>query len=58
VFLFCGLALNGRRLGISFWALVVWAIAVNTFGALTFDRPRYAKLYYQQPSQGNLYQPD
>lgn len=58
VFLFCGLALNGRRLGITFWVLVAWAIAVNTFGAVTFDRPQHSRLYYQQPSQGNLYQPD
>ncbi len=58
VFLFCALALNGRRFGVTFWALTVFAIAVNAFGAVTFDRPAYSRLYYQQPSQGTLYQTD
>ncbi len=58
VFLFCALALSGRRLGPAVWLLTACAIAVNAFGALTFDRPEYAKYYYMQPSQGNLYQPD
>jgi hypothetical protein len=58
VFLFCALALMGRRLGAMFWLLTLCAIAVNTFGAVTFDRAKYARLYYQQPSQGALYQPD
>lgn len=57
-FLFCALALSGRRLGVTFWVLTVWAIAINTFGAVTFDRPQYNRLYYQQPTQGTLYQPD
>lgn len=58
VFLFCALALCGRRLGPAFWALTLLAIGVNAFGAVTFDRPKYAKYYYMQPSQGTLYQPD
>jgi hypothetical protein len=58
IFLFCALALCGRRLGPMFWALTALAIGVNAFGALTFDRPAYSKLYYMQPSQGALYQPD
>lgn len=58
VFLFCGLALCGRRLGPLFWALTLWAVLVNAFGAVTFDRARYARFYYQQPSQGSLHQPD
>jgi hypothetical protein len=58
VFLFCALALNGRRFGVTFWALTLLAIAINAFGAITFDRPQYSRLYYQQPSQGSLYQPD
>ncbi len=58
IFLFCALALTGRRPGPIFWALTVAAIAINAVGAVTFDRPAYARLYYQQPSQASLYQPD
>lgn len=58
VFFFCALALSGRRLGPIFWALTTLAVAINAFGAVTFDRPKYAKYYYMQPSQGTLYQPD
>lgn len=58
VFLFVALALSRARLGALFWALTLFAVAVNAFGAVTFDRPQYAHLYYQQPSQKTLYQPD
>jgi hypothetical protein len=58
VFLFCALALSGRRFGPLFWALTALAIAINAFGALTFDRPEYARFYYMQPSQVTLFQPD
>jgi hypothetical protein len=58
VFLFCALALCGRRLGPLFWVLTLIAIGINAFGAITFDRPKYARYYYMQPSQGTLYQPD
>lgn len=58
IFLFAAFALAGRRLGPMFWLLAAWAVAVNTFGAITFDRAEYARFYYQQPSQGALYQPD
>jgi hypothetical protein len=58
VFLFAALALSGRRFGWVFWSLAVWGVVVNFFGAVTFDRASYAKYYYQQPSQGAIYQPD
>jgi hypothetical protein len=58
VFLFCALALSGRRLGPIFWTFTLIAIAINAFGAVTFDRPQYARYYYNQASQGTLYQPD
>jgi hypothetical protein len=58
VFLFCALALSGRRLGPIFWTLTLVAIAINAFGAVTFDRPKYARYYYNQATQGTLYQPD
>jgi hypothetical protein len=57
VFLFAALALSRPRLGPGFWVLSAWALAVNTFGAVTFDRAQYAHLYYQQASQETLYQP-
>ena len=58
VFLFCALALSGRRFGPLFWLLSLLAVAINAFGAITFDRPQYARYYYMQPSQVTLYQPD
>lgn len=58
VFLFCALALCGRRLGPTFWALTLLAVGINAFGAVTFDRPKHARYYYNQASQGTLYQPD
>ena len=58
VFLFCALALSGRRFGPVFWSVTAFAVAVNAFGAVTFDRPQYARFYYMQPSQTTLYQPD
>ncbi|HTV25847.1 MAG TPA: hypothetical protein VMG12_44425, partial [Polyangiaceae bacterium] len=39
VFLFCALALCGRRLGAFFWTFTLLAIVINAFGAVTFDRP-------------------
>ncbi|MEY4546402.1 MAG: hypothetical protein RL685_2597 [Pseudomonadota bacterium] len=56
-FLFLALALSRPRLRWHFWLLTLWAVAVNTFGAVTFDRARYSRFYYQQPSQETLYQP-
>jgi len=54
--LFALLALGGRRFGKAFYALLVVAIAINTFGALTFDRaPRF---YDTDASQRVIFQPD
>jgi hypothetical protein len=58
VFLFVALALSGTRFRVLFWALGAWCIAVNSFGAVTFDRAEYAHFYYEQPSQETLYQPN
>ncbi len=57
VFLFLALALSRPRLRWHFWLLTLWAVAVNSFGAVTFDRARYSRFYYQQASQETLYQP-
>jgi hypothetical protein len=50
------LALGGRKQGWVFHLLLVFAIAVNLFGAITFDRvPRF---YDQDPTQQVIFQPD
>lgn len=49
-------ALSKRRFGWGFVALLVLAVAINTFGAITFDR---AQLFYDDDgSQERLFQPD
>ena len=58
VFLFCLFAVGGFRLGPLFYATAVWSIVVNSFGALSFQRPRFAKYYHQEGSQTVMYQPD
>jgi hypothetical protein len=55
-FLIVLLALGRRRFGPGFYALLVFSIAVNLFGAVTFDRSwRY---YDNDGSQNRLFQPD
>ncbi|HVZ35376.1 MAG TPA: hypothetical protein VG963_23275, partial [Polyangiaceae bacterium] len=55
-FLIVLLALGGRRFGPGFYACMAFAIAVNTFGAITFDRtPKY---YDNDGTQTRLFQPD
>jgi len=56
VLLFVMLALGGRRFGKAFIALTVVAIAINTFGAITFDRAH--KFYDKDGSQKVIFQPD
>jgi len=58
VFLFCLLGIGGFRLGPLFWSAAVWSVVVNAAGALTFQRPAYAKYYHQEGSQTVVYQPD
>lgn len=56
VALFALLALGGRPFGWSFRGLVLIAVVINAFGAVTFDRvPRY---YHIDGSQNVLFQPD
>lgn len=54
ILLFVMLAVGGRRLGSTFWMAAVWAIAWNTFGAVTFERNG---AYYAYDSD-HVYQPD
>lgn len=57
VLLFALLALGGRKLRTpGFVVAMIFAIAVNTFGAITFDR---AWQYYDDDAtQERVYQPD
>jgi hypothetical protein len=58
VFLFTLLAVVENRFGKLFAAAAVWSVAVNAFGAVTFDRGEFSRFYYEDPSQKILYQPD
>jgi hypothetical protein len=58
VFLFVLIALSGRRMGAAFWALALFGVVVNAFGAITFDRGEYRKFYYEDRSQKTFFQPD
>jgi hypothetical protein len=55
-FLFVLLALGGRRFGVGFFACLVLAFVVNTFGAITFDRSW--QFYDNDRTQNRLFQPD
>ena len=50
------LALGGRRFGVGFHLLLVFAIAVNAFGAITFDRAH--AFYDDDGTQERIFQPD
>jgi len=58
VFLFAMLAIAGPRFGPPLYALAAWGIAVNTFGAVTFDRAGFQQFYYTDSSQQIIFQPD
>ena len=55
-FLIVLLALGARRFGPGFYACLVLAITVNTFGALTFDRN--TPFYDNDRTQNRVFQPD
>jgi hypothetical protein len=50
------LALGGRRFGSGFTLALLFAIAVNTFGAITFDRAH--QFYDDDGTQDRLFHPD
>jgi hypothetical protein len=56
VLLFALLALGGRKFGWRFMALTVLAIAINLFGAITFDRAQ--RFYDKDSTQRVIHQPD
>ena len=53
------LAVTGHRFGKLFWALAAsWSIAVNPFGAATFDRGEFKKRSLEDASQRIFYEND
>lgn len=57
-FLFALLAVGARPLGAWFRVAAVWAIAVNAFGALTFDRAPFTRFYFQDSTQKIVFPQD
>jgi hypothetical protein len=57
-FLLAMIAVSGRRLRAPFWLLAAAAVAVNAFGALTFQRAGYERFYFVDGTQKVLFQPD
>lgn len=45
VFLFVMLAVGAQRLGRRFWFCAAWAVAINLFGARSFERADFAQFY-------------
>jgi hypothetical protein len=45
VFLFVMLAVSAERLGRRFWICAAWAVALNLFGAMSFERAGFAQFY-------------
>ena len=56
VLLFALMALSRRRMGIGFAVLFCWSVAINAFGAATFDRA--GQYYNGDGTQEVMYQPD
>ena len=56
--LFMMLAVGARRLSATFWVAAAVAVAVNCFGAVSFQRAGYERWYFVDPTQRVLYQPD
>jgi hypothetical protein len=60
ILLFMLLAIGGRSFGTLFRLAAGWGIAINLFGAATFDRfdARFDRYYFRDGSQAIVYQPD
>ncbi|MEM9069631.1 MAG: hypothetical protein AAGE52_14050, partial [Myxococcota bacterium] len=54
--LFVLLAIGRRRFSVGFAALLVFSIAINLFGAVTFNRA--GQFYDDDNTQETLFQPD
>jgi len=58
VFLFALLVVNGVALRRAALALALLGVVVNAFGARTFGRAEFADLYFTDPTQRVVHQPD
>jgi hypothetical protein len=58
ILLIAMLAVGGSRMGRRFWAVAALGVAINGFGAFTYDRAGYGGFYYVDLSQQVIYQPD
>jgi hypothetical protein len=58
LFLFLMIAASGRRLGSAFYAAAVFAVIVNGFGAISFQRAGFERFYFVDRTQKILHQPD
>lgn len=58
IFLFALLAVTGHRFGRLFALAALWSVAVNAFGAATFDNGAYRRFYFEDASQRVFYQAD
>ncbi|MFO0616508.1 MAG: hypothetical protein U0414_28200 [Polyangiaceae bacterium] len=56
--LFALIALGRRRLRVLFLVAAVFALAVNAFGAVTFQRAGYERFYFVDGSQTIVFEPD
>jgi hypothetical protein len=56
--LFLLLALGVRRVNTLFKLAALWSVAVNLFGALTFQRAQARDFYYIDSTQRVIYEPD
>ena len=45
ILLFAMLAMGIRRLGVRFWTAATFAVALNLFGALSFEREKFSQFY-------------
>jgi hypothetical protein len=52
IFLFVLLAISTVRLSRAFWYAAAWAILLNTFGAASFERPKYDAFYSREAAVG------
>ncbi len=57
-FLFAMIAVSGRRLSVPFYVLGAAAVAINGFGAVTFQRAGHERFYFLDRTQKILHQPD
>jgi hypothetical protein len=56
--LFVLLAIGARPMRRLFAAAAAWSVAVNLFGAATFDKAAFDRFYFREGSQSVVYQPD